>query len=573
MANSQAKGAALSQQMYDAYHDAARDIQSAMNDFFFRYADEQGITYDQARQVLSQPELRVWKKSLADYQLAITQAKTERTRMKLQAELDARAYASRIDRLDALNGQIEIITGRLAMEAEGRLQETLTDVYRDGYHKAWYELQQRIGYIFPVAGVNPRQIETVLAYPWSGNNFSGIIWQNRDLLTNQLRQTITQGLIQGRGINEMTNEVVNRMGVGFRQAHRVVITETAHIQNVADREVYREAGVEWLEFVATLDEATCPICGALDGTKIKLEDAVEGENVPVMHPNCACTTILHDPEEAQDWAAIGEPMPQRMTYDEWAKQNIPQSPAPSGQVNANAPSNGTPITEQDLPWLSSSITDAAMRQGILARVNNMNPNEQALLLDYGAVSFATTTASSRLGAFYSPSNQKITFNAADDAANPRGYWSTIMHEMGHMIDNSVAQSSSSGWLSVTGSDFRDALLLGARRYEDDLKKANPNLSVLDLRPLAKTELSGALMSSVSDLMGGATNNRYIGSYGHWKISYWRNPNALPQEAFAHFFEAASNPARRALLDQYFPEAGKIYDDIIEQEMKKRGLNP
>ena len=365
MANSQSRGAALSRQMHDAYHDAARDIQSAMNDFYFRYADEQGITYDQARQVLSQPELRVWKKSLADYQLAITQAKTERTRMKLQAELDARAYASRIDRLDALNGQIEIITGRLAMEAEGKLHETMSEVYRDGYHKAWFELQQRIGYIFPVAGVNPRQIETVLAYPWSGNNFSGIIWQNRDLLTNQLRQTITQGLIQGRGINEMTNEVVNRMGVGFRQAHRVVITETAHFQNVADREVYREAGVEWLEFVATLDEATCPICGALDGTKIRLEDAVEGENVPVMHPNCACTTILHDPEEAQDWAAIGEPMPQRMTYEEWAKQNIPSD----GEEETGATTNAS-LQANSNDWVGLGNRTTYKKADAIDRLNS-----------------------------------------------------------------------------------------------------------------------------------------------------------------------------------------------------------
>ena len=34
-------------------------------------------------------------------------------------------------------------------------------------------------------------------------------------------------------------------------------------------------------------------------------------------PNCRCTTVEYDPEEALDWLNSGEPMPKRTTYQEW----------------------------------------------------------------------------------------------------------------------------------------------------------------------------------------------------------------------------------------------------------------
>jgi len=53
-----------------------------------------------------------------------------------------------------------------------------------------------------------------------------------------------------------------------------------------------DAGFEHYQFVATLDEVTCPICGSLDGNVFKIADAAVGVNSPPMHIGCRCVTTI-----------------------------------------------------------------------------------------------------------------------------------------------------------------------------------------------------------------------------------------------------------------------------------------
>ena len=55
------------------------------------------------------------------------------------------------------------------------------------------------------------------------------------------------------------------MGQSYKNAERLVRTETAHIHAESDRAAYKEAGVEQYEFMATLEVRTCDVCGSLDG--------------------------------------------------------------------------------------------------------------------------------------------------------------------------------------------------------------------------------------------------------------------------------------------------------------------
>ena len=80
---------------------------------------------------------------------------------------------------------------------------------------------------------------------------------------------------------------------------------------------YKEAGVAEYEYMAAVNERTCDTCGALDGRRFKVDDAEPGVNYPPIHPNCRCTTVEYDPEEALDWLNSGEPMPKRTPYQEW----------------------------------------------------------------------------------------------------------------------------------------------------------------------------------------------------------------------------------------------------------------
>ena len=72
------------------------------------------------------------------------------------------------------------------------------------------------------------------------------------------------------------------------------------------------------QFIATLDSRTSAVCAGLDGKVFDIKDAKTGVNYPPLHPWCRSCTVEYDPDEWKDWEAIGQPMPERMTYDQWA---------------------------------------------------------------------------------------------------------------------------------------------------------------------------------------------------------------------------------------------------------------
>jgi len=86
-----------------------------------------------------------------------------------------------------------------------------------------------------------------------------------------------------------------------RRAQALVRTGILSLSNGAREAVIKDnadivKGVQW---VATLDKGTCPICGALDGKAWSLDDltqtldgeAIEMPGMPPVHPNCRCTVI------------------------------------------------------------------------------------------------------------------------------------------------------------------------------------------------------------------------------------------------------------------------------------------
>ena len=74
------------------------------------------------------------------------------------------------------------------------------------------------------------------------------------------------------------------MGVAYSAAKRLVRTETAYIYEQATKDAYEECGVEWYEFLATLDGRTSEICRELDGKHFKVRDAMPGKTLPADAP-------------------------------------------------------------------------------------------------------------------------------------------------------------------------------------------------------------------------------------------------------------------------------------------------
>ncbi len=98
------RGVDLTGKIFREYEIAAKEIRLQINDFYAKYAGKYGLTYEQAVRLLTKPEYREWKASLAEYMAKIAQEQDPRIKALLAAQLDALSTNSQLSRLEALLG-------------------------------------------------------------------------------------------------------------------------------------------------------------------------------------------------------------------------------------------------------------------------------------------------------------------------------------------------------------------------------------------------------------------------------------------------------------------------------------
>lgn len=135
--------------------------------------------------------------------------------------------------------------------------------------------------------LNKSAIDELIKRPWHDANFSDRIWKNKLQLINSLKSELTNGIIQGKSIYSVANDVDNRIDVGRSQTQRLVRTEYMHALNQGQIESYRSKGYNKLKWVATMDSKTSKECRKRNGKEYDIDDLPD---IPA-HPNCRCTLV------------------------------------------------------------------------------------------------------------------------------------------------------------------------------------------------------------------------------------------------------------------------------------------
>ena len=298
------------------YELAKVKLRREVNDFYARYADEDGISYADAVKRLNNAELTEWRYELGKYVEDINAETDPEVKRRLISELNARSYGSRITRLTALEGQINTVTASLFSEGVAKAKATFGEAFTEGYFRTSYDLQCRSGFAREIAGIDEKLIEEVLSYRYDGQDFSSRIWKNKTALALNLKNTLTDSLIRGKSAAETAAALSKQTDASFRSAARLVRTEMNRFHNEGAMRAYSEAGIEYYEFIATYDARTCDECAALDGKRFRLDEKEPGVNFPPIHPNDRCTTVAYDP----DWDDGKAVEKLCGGYEEWKKK-------------------------------------------------------------------------------------------------------------------------------------------------------------------------------------------------------------------------------------------------------------
>jgi SPP1 gp7 family putative phage head morphogenesis protein len=112
-------------------------------------------------------------------------------------------------------------------------------------------------------------------------------------MSTKLSRRLTDGIAQGLNPREVGRNIARDIdGISRVRADRIARTETIRAHAEGQLDALEELGVTELgvmvEWSATGDDRTCPLCSDLDGITIKLKEA---RGIIPRHPNCRCTWI------------------------------------------------------------------------------------------------------------------------------------------------------------------------------------------------------------------------------------------------------------------------------------------
>lgn len=231
-------------------------------------------------------------------------------------------------RIIALMKEIKPHIDKLYDEQQTSIAEHLLNVYEDNYYKGLFSIAVGVNTSYSFVSLNESFIKSAISFPWSGENFSDRIYNNKTKLIQTLRTELTQSLIRGDSIKETARTVSDRLEISRKNANRLVQTETGAVISSSDKKSYKEWELDEYEYVATLDKRTSEICRSLDNEVFKLDDMVIGVNAPPTHPNCRSTTVPYFSDNigkriARDIeTGRAEYVPSDMKYEQWYKKYI-----------------------------------------------------------------------------------------------------------------------------------------------------------------------------------------------------------------------------------------------------------
>ena len=142
-------------------------------------------------------------------------------------------------------------------------------------------------------------IQDLLSIKWLGENYSKRVWKNTNLLANKMTEILLDGIVSGKSIATMSEQINKIMRLGSFNCERLIRTETNFFHNRTSLKAYSDYGIKKYEYLATIDGRTSQICTKLNGQIFDVDKAKVGVNYPPMHPFCRSTTIAYFEEELQ----------------------------------------------------------------------------------------------------------------------------------------------------------------------------------------------------------------------------------------------------------------------------------
>ncbi len=405
------------EEIEEQYRQVQKQLEGQIDAWYGRFAANNNITIQEARQILRGKDLEEFKWSVQDY---IRYGRKNADNGAWEKQLENASARYHISRLEALKLQtqqsLEIMFGNQL----DRVDAGMKRIYLDGYYHTAYELQKGFRIGWDIAGLDQAQIEKVIRKPWAvdGKNFSERIWGNKAKLISEVHKELTQNIMLGADPQKAIDAIAKKMNTSKYNAGRLVMTEEAYFSSAAQKDCFNDLGVEQYEIVATLDSHTSEICQEMDGKVFPMKDFEPGITAPPFHVFCRSTTVPHFDEnfgQVGKRAARDEKtgktyyVPADMTYKEW-KESFVEGGDKSGfdvydQDNINCWTKGekpdriSPMNDITREWIQKDKNGSVVEKSsyIVGSVNYVVDGQHVVLKPSGQEREIAAVLSERYG--------------------------------------------------------------------------------------------------------------------------------------------------------------------------------
>lgn len=305
-----------------------RRMEKNVNDWYQRYADENGISLADARKELNARELKAFKMTLEEYR---RQAEQEGLSDEYKQMLKQASIRKRLDREQELYINTVHELERWAKTQDTDISDLLNKVYESSNYRTAHLTQTMKGEYGKYGQVDPNTVQHIIHSPWApdGKDFSERIWDNRKKLAKTMQNEFTQAMIIGQGTVDISKAIAKNMNTSYSNANRLVETELARVHSQAFVDCMAELDVDAVEILATLDGKTSLICRRMDGKYVRCKDAKPGITIPPFHCHCRSTTVPYIPAVYGTERAARDPKTGKtvfvdgeLKYEDWKREYV-----------------------------------------------------------------------------------------------------------------------------------------------------------------------------------------------------------------------------------------------------------
>ena len=246
------------------------------------------------------------------------------------------------NRLTDLERNIGKEIGKLTGKNAATLKKGIGDTFQESYYRTGFTIETTAKAKLGFGQLSKKAIEASIDNPLDEVGWLKRNRENQALLTRQMKQQLTQSLIQGESFEQASRRIKNRMDVGATNVVRIAQTEIHRGQSQGRLDGLRQAASKGVimkkRWVATLDSRTRDEHRDLDGTTVELDDNFVSEEGKGQAPgqlgsassdiNCRCTIISiiegYEPEARRAREVEGQrgEMIKYKTYKQWNEARI-----------------------------------------------------------------------------------------------------------------------------------------------------------------------------------------------------------------------------------------------------------